>query len=891
MAYDPTYKDYLLWRQQQSNAGTLLKELPTTAPQKAGAWPLQFSKPFSSYDPIDIAVSAESEIEENKFLNLMYSDKSYKSASMNEVFPAEKSILKKISVPKKTFKSYSKDILSSATNKWKGLQTYKKIGLGVGAVAVGLMFSGRDDSYNTIEGLHPGSNSIGASMIRNMTDFGSGYKGLPEELMGVPLDKEILKYRKDVIEDKDKYREIQRELRVKEKEAQKTIGGFEESDFNRTVKIDNFRILSQLNYNNKKLKQVNLDKFKVNVEDADTLILQRKGLFSLFDKDVVIRMAGIDAPETAAHEDDVLETVRYKQGQIGGETSTKVLERLVSEQKNLSLIVGGDKTYGRYVGALVGDKSILNVDLAREGAVTSLPFGEVGEDVIFRDAVARAEQSAKKEEAGIWENARYKAIDKVRNTLGQPITYNTLTRIDKIAQNLNLAAYSSFVEGFGSEKRDLSYEEQVTARRIGYALRKTHGPDKRKYNKNDGLHPGSEGLGAQSIRKHSDFGSGWRGAIRLVDKQEAVQYAEELYEENKTISRKKAAHKIDYLLNEGKVHSIYQKLGNGVKFSAMPNRGTAAASIRGQLTEFKEDFASRWDKLKNIASKIYGHSDDAYKKLLGSEEFKKALSSGEQIGLLGKGAFGEAYKYKSNIQGHEFEYVMKSTLKEHESIPKSLARGQRALKTEEEALKTISGDIMPSLYGSDKNKIFMEYMPGKTIRDIQASGQTIDIDIKKELESQMTDIAKKGYMNFDINPGNIMYDPQSKRMSWIDFGMSMKGIDEKQALDKMKEAFNFNSDTWSSVTSKTNVNIVKEPIKEILTNDINNLIENFEQNITSDSLQKNVAVKSNQQQAIKRMQNFNRVAESAVGAGLKSAHKAGRGHTNFNSGNSSGWNF
>lgn len=47
------------------------------------------------------------------------------------------------------------------------------------AVVTGLtaysLFSGRDDAYNTIEGLHPGSDSMGAQSIKDLTDFGSGW--------------------------------------------------------------------------------------------------------------------------------------------------------------------------------------------------------------------------------------------------------------------------------------------------------------------------------------------------------------------------------------------------------------------------------------------------------------------------------------------------------------------------------------------------------------------------------------------------------------------------------------------------------------------------------------------------------------------------------------------
>jgi len=66
----------------------------------------------------------------------------------------------------------------------RGLPMPRKILYGVAGTAAARLgmwtvgaISGKDDAYNTIEGLHPGSEGFGAQSIRAHSDFGSGYRG------------------------------------------------------------------------------------------------------------------------------------------------------------------------------------------------------------------------------------------------------------------------------------------------------------------------------------------------------------------------------------------------------------------------------------------------------------------------------------------------------------------------------------------------------------------------------------------------------------------------------------------------------------------------------------------------------------------------------------------
>lgn len=383
------------------------------------------------------------------------------------------------------------------------LATIAGVGIGSFIFKPLSLFSGKDDSYNTIEGLeHKG---VAGATRRGNTDFGSGYQGLPETLMGVPIDPQILEYRANIHNDPEKRKEVQRRLKLKEEEQAKKIGELTEPDY--LPERGDLEILNQ----NRESRQIDLSSFDLSVEDADTLTLKRK---SGSDKEIQIRLAGIDAPETTSHEEDPLEEVRIWQDQPEGERSSKRLREIIEEQKNLSLTVSGERTYGRYVGVLGGDNGKnLNLQLISEGQVSALPFGERSEDLISRDIIDEEQNKAFSEGKGIWANPRYQATKIATGSMGSPLTFNTLTRIDKLAGNLALGAYASFLQDVGDQEK-LSEEQMFKARSFGKVLRKYYpsrfsGKDD-SYNTIEGLRHGWYG---KQRRENTDFGSGFIGEM------------------------------------------------------------------------------------------------------------------------------------------------------------------------------------------------------------------------------------------------------------------------------------------------------------------------------------------------------------------------------------------
>jgi endonuclease YncB( thermonuclease family) len=400
----------------------------------------------------------------------------------------------------------------------RGLPGGWKITAGVAAGLLGLyvtqplsLFSGKDDAYNTIEGLPHGG--MAERSRRAHTDFGSGYRRLPEELMGQRIDPRILKMRQDVIDVPDARKALEADLEEREKKAMALLGELEPDDFFEK----DLTAVEGIEARNEALRSVRLDQFNIDVEDADTLVLKRKGATESFALPVQIRLAGIDAPEVTAHKDDPLAPVRIFQEQPGGQEATETLRSILRERNNLQLLVSTEKrTYGRYLGALIGDGANVNVELVRQGAVTALPFGEAEDDIIQRTVVSEAEKEAIQQQNGLWRHARYQAIKEANRSIESVITHNTFTRLDKLASNLNLGVFVSFLEGLGGEERDLTPEEKQQARRMGRVLRKTHGSNRFSgkddaYNTIEGLPHG--GMAERSRRAHTDFGSGYIGKL------------------------------------------------------------------------------------------------------------------------------------------------------------------------------------------------------------------------------------------------------------------------------------------------------------------------------------------------------------------------------------------
>jgi len=667
-------------------------------------------------------------------------------------------------------------------------------------------FSGKDDAYNFIQGL--GEQGLAPEVRHELTEFGSGWRGsrdLPSSLMGVPIDPQVLAFRRDVIEDKEELAELKQDIKEKQAEAQAKLGDFDPSQLGPIS--GPVAGLAR----NKSLKEVNLSDYKLTVEDADTIFLSRKGLAGLFSKDIAVRLSGVDAPEVASHADDPMEDVRIWQEQAGGQWATEQYKKLVEEQDNLRLVIdANNKTYGRRLGVLIGDEGTnLALESVRKGLVAALPFGKSSEDVVSRRAIAQAEEEAKQNEAGIWQFARYKAISEATEEIGQPITFNVLTELTKVARNLNLGTYGSFLESLGEQQRELTYQEAHTARRIGRVLKKTHGKARfsQKFSGKDDNYNTVEGLRhdgglSEDIRKDlTQFGSGF-DIFKPVLQYESISEAKDRFIEDKK-KRYAVDKKSRFSGRDDQYNTIEGLLHTGM-----------AKDVRQALTEF----GSGWDPVRAMARAIYKNLDEeeALDVFRRSDLFKgavsKALKTPEK--QLGKGVAGSVKGYtaeiKHGIEGvpTQFGFAVKEASRgeafaEHMAIAKLDEVEQLLLKkryknledamieAEKSALSKQAHDL-PSLYGTgkdfglDEDTIIMEQFKGTPIRNINRELTPGEIT---DLSQSVQRMHAAGITHGDLHRGNVMLTEEGK-IGIIDLGMAERLTDPRMSKHHWQAVMN-----------------------------------------------------------------------------------------------------
>lgn len=486
---------------------------------------------------------------------------------------------------------------------------------------------------------------------------------LPLSLKGIPLDPEVLNFRRNVIDNPERLKELEADIAAKEAEASKLIGTIKPEDFLPEQKSFSAYGINQTNPN---LREVDLSKFNIEIEDADTAILRRKAVnFLEDDKPLVVRLAGIDAPEVGEHTfGDPLEEVRINQEQLYGQEATTRLRHLINQQNNLRLIVDiKNKTYGRSVGAFLGDDNVnINVEAVKQGMVTALPFGQKAQDVVSRDVIAREEEQALQQGKGLWQYKRYRAARAASEAIGGPITYNTLTSLIKLSKNLNLATYESFLTKLGEREGALTAYEKQKATEIGRSLRRAYNParfnrrkkaedDARDFNgvvnsiDGDGYLQGEglrhDGIAQYTRRALTDFGSGWKPSAGVIKGSIGQDIAEKiggsLFSNKEAISTPKnivrgftrTIGSDDYLQSEGLRH------------------GGFAQGVRQSLTDFGSGsrVAKHMSKFlrPNIIEKvrsIFGRASSnapqkKLKKLLASSKIKYAETPEEFADLLG----------------------------------------------------------------------------------------------------------------------------------------------------------------------------------------------------------------------------------------------------------------
>lgn len=231
---------------------------------------------------------------------------------------------------------------------------------------------------------------------------------------------------------------------------------------------------------------------------------------------------------------------------------------------------------------------------------------------------------------------------------------------------------------------------------------------------------------------------------------------------------------------------LASRANNG--FDGMPHGGLGAEQ-RKLLT----DFGSKYDSVRAMAKAL----GTTFENLTKKPGFRRALRMGKEIEILGEGSYGQAKLFQAEYKGKQFQFVKKqlnitdelkkaiilSKDPEYYSTGLELANEARALR---ELGKTSAS---PSLYGHMDEALYMEYMPGQRLSTYIRENPTKELPsfAVNQLRETVVKAAEKGFLNPDIHAGNIMYDPISKRVGMIDWGLARSKIKPPAESEKIMQ--------------------------------------------------------------------------------------------------------
>jgi micrococcal nuclease len=153
-----------------------------------------------------------------------------------------------------------------------------------------------------------------------------------------------------------------------------------------------------------KLRLFPLQGYNIHVPDGDNVILTKGS-----DR-VNVRLAGIDAPEKAEHQDP---------GQPGHSLSTTYLRKIVQQNRhNMELWIDPkSESHGRTVGVIIVNGRNINLELVELGLVRAHALSG-GTNGIRTSEYFKAEDEARKQRLGIFRSAYYRAFADVTDEVG-----------------------------------------------------------------------------------------------------------------------------------------------------------------------------------------------------------------------------------------------------------------------------------------------------------------------------------------------------------------------------------------------------------------------------------------------------------------------------------------
>lgn len=188
-----------------------------------------------------------------------------------------------------------------------------------------------------------------------------------------------------------------------------------------------------------------------------------------------------------------------------------------------------------------------------------------------------------------------------------------------------------------------------------------------------------------------------------------------------------------------------------VAFSVMEGMGhTGSAPVeRHKFTPF----GSKWNALKNLAK-----GTETLEDIIKSPEFRESLSSAVKGKKLGAGSFGEAFKMTTKFRGQEFSFVRKTGF---------------IGKDEISTMKRFQDDFAPTVYSSGTDKFAKEYIDMELFEGTTLGRATNPEQYVGRAKEALAKMHEQGYSHLDPHKSNIFVTNEGN-VGLIDFGTSGK---------------------------------------------------------------------------------------------------------------------
>lgn len=725
------------------------------------------------------------------------------------------------------------------------IPTWGKVAGAAGLVAGGVWAAnkifGKDDYYNTIEGM--GESGYAARLRKQRTDFGSGYKG-PNPWLS--------------------------------------------PDYNAKEETPHLELMraSQLGKSKRELV-----KYFTQKEQASEYLLSTASAGTALH--LIEEASQKKSGKAAKVEQFVFDPVNKVSGHVDiiNQEGAPVDIKTVAPKRLKYLEEGGQfpkhtsqiNFYMAQLGAKKGYLEYINREDRSQRKTVEVNFSQ---ELLDKD-LARMEEARSEVRAGI-DAGQYSVASLPRGASIETLTADAAKGSEEVDKNMGRMPYLENVY-----TAEMAYFHGLERKRQ-QSMRNNRIPGRDDYyNTIQGLHPGAPkgSVGREAIS--GAFGSGWQGLAAEFSPQSLKLLLRESIDDLFIIAAKAQKHWMptdaQRRLEEGPplpgAEEEYQPVGVGSSFTSIPTRGNAfngfgGFSEVGQMARMRHQgtaHGSKTDAAKLIAGKL----GMTFEEMLVHESFQSALTAAIERGPIKtfqKGRFGSAALYEAEIAGERLPFVRKSIkLREGMTVEESISQNRRedffddllrhkgpkiganarrrfidsrrrdvtlraklnaeeglahTLRYREETREVMRGHNLewegkvlsdlhdtpsaPSAYRSSKSELLMEYMSGEELSEVLRydphqpglimrgeTAESLGISAKHfalaqqstaGVEETLATAVSKGYMHRDIrNLRNLVVDQETQRIGILDWGYLGRKGGESQ-----KEFKNFSAPlhTW-----------------------------------------------------------------------------------------------